>query len=345
MSGMFIPAGRVRTLLAGLSLETVVLGDAVRGDAAWDGHKTRRTARLQAVNRADDGVAFARDLDFVRKTVNEEKFAIPSAMALFPSRTDVPIGAKTYTSRRGTARGFAVIYRAGKSIPRVDVGSSEETRSVKYIVDGYGIDDFERNSSDFAGANVEGRLARAARQIVYQKYNDLAWYGDAKADLWGVLTYPYLRKVVSTVNFSTATADQMLVALNAIDINAADRTNGVFYPDTLAVSPRILHRMSTTRMGAGDGALSVLNTFLANAIHIRKVVQAWELRGTGPGGYDGLFAYRNDEASINHVMVGGFNQTPVQREGFTSVVNCFQGFGGVTMEDVANNLLTWAAAA
>lgn len=342
---MFIAAGlRSRAYLAGLSLGHVMQGDAVRGDAAWEGHKTRRLERLKEVNRADDGVAFARDLEYVRKQINEEKFAVPSGLAMFPIRTDVPVGAKTFTMRRGTARGFAVVYRAGKSIPRVDVGSSEATRSVKYIVDGYGIDDFERSSSDYAGANVEGRLARAARTVIYQKINDLAWYGNAKDDLWGVLTYPFLSKMVSAVNWATATADQMLAALNAIDIYQADRTSGVFYADTLAVSPRILHRMTTTRVGAGDGALSVLQVFLANALHIRSIVQAWELRGAGPGGYDGLFAFRNSEESINIVMVGGFNQTPQQREGFTSVVNCFQGFGGVTMEDVGNNLLIWAQA-
>ena len=44
----------------------------------------------------------------------EEKFPPPNAMRLFPSRGDIPLGARTITIRRGSMNGEAAVWVGGR---------------------------------------------------------------------------------------------------------------------------------------------------------------------------------------------------------------------------------------
>jgi hypothetical protein len=324
--------------------------DGKRADADvefWGAHYEHRFDKLAKPagaagdgKRADaDGVNFARDLDFIRRTVIEEKYAVPNGMRLFRPLTDVPVGARSHWVRRGHEQGEAGIYRAGMAIPRATVSSDEEEFPVRHIVDAFDIDMFEQNSSNFAGSNVLGRKSRAARNLIVQRQNRLIWYGSDIHGLYGVLNYPWLPKAVSAVPYDgSAAADDVIADLNKWADYPSNSSNAVFSPTRMVTSPRVRnYLMSTPRSATTD--TSIGKWFLANNNpDITQIDSAWELQGTGPGGTDVILFYRDDTESLAYVPVGGMSMLPVQREGFTDTVYMYQSFGGVVMPDVGNNV-------
>lgn len=318
--------------------------DGKRADSAaeyfGDFYSKRFEVSKLGTRRADAaGVNFARDLDFIRKTVIEEKYAVPNAMRLFRADTSVPVGARSHWVRRGHESGEAAIYRTGMAIPRASVSSDEEEFPVRHIVDAFDVDQFEQDSSGFAGSNTLGRKSRAARNLLVQRMNRLIWYGSEEHGLYGVMNYPWLSKLVSSVAYDGSdSADDVIADLNKWADYASNSSNAVFSPNRMVTSPRVRnYLMSKPRSATTDTTIG--RFFLDNNNPgITQIDSAWELQGTGPGGTDAILFYRDDVESLAYVPVGGMSMLPVQREGFTDTVYMYQSFGGVIMPDVGNNL-------
>lgn len=293
--------------------------------------------------RLDDGFHQARQLEFIKPTVLEEKYAIPTAMSLFPVDSSVPVGARTFTVRRASEYGEAAIYRGGAPIPQVNLGMVEETFQVKHLVIGYRLDLFESQSSSFAGTDVRGRKLRAMRNIMLRRYNDLAWFGNEASAIKGVLNYPYLPKAASAYAYNgSAAADDVLADLHRWANWATDNSDDVFAPDTLAVSPRVYNYLMTkVRSATTDTTIGKM--FLESSPNIVNIVSAPELRGISGASTDGMLFYKNDIESINHVLVQPFTVLPVETNNFEESVVAYMSFGGVTMPDAGNNLLVYVA--
>lgn len=288
-----------------------------------------------------EGISFARDLESVRKTLTDEKYAVPNGLSLFPIDTSTPVGARTFTRRRGYEHGRAGIYRGAGPVPRVGVSSAEESFPVRHVVDGFDLDLFEAQSSEFAGSAALSRLGRAARNAIAQEINRLIWYGNDAAGLRGVLNYPYLPKVAASVAFDgSAAADDVIAELNRWANYPTSQSSAVFAPTRCVTSPRVRDWLMTKPRSASTDT-SIGEYFTGRNAYIKAIDAAWECQGVGPGGTDAILFYRDTVESVAVNLIGGFSMLPTQRAGFVDTVHCYQSFGGVVMEDVGNNVLVW----
>lgn len=295
---------------------------------------------------ANAGFHLARDLEFVHAEVLEEEFPLPNALRLFSESGTVPVGANTHTMRRVFSHGEARVYRGpGDKIPRVGATQREETWPIRHLVAGYGWDIFEAASANFANSGLLTKNARDARDAIMELANRLWWQGSEIHQLYGVLNYPWLPKKDIATGFSratvTASPDTVLGELNDLVNFPHDESKSVFQPTVLAMTNALRDVLSSVRFAAGSDT-TILEQFLKNSAHIKRVEVAWELEDAGGAGIDGMLAYRDDQRGIQIVMPQGITQLPIQEKGLESEVINYASIGGVVMPDVLNNILGFA---
>lgn len=327
---------------------TVAMADTIdryRGDHAQ--------ALFQAMEQRGDSLpqgagAMARQYEHIRAQIFEEKRRPLNAMRLFATDTSVPLGAKSYTSRRSLGQGEAVIHRGGNNFGSTARATTiEESHKVQYVVCAVETNEFEMFSSNFANTRQYERDIRLARRLVEEKLNEIAWYGDDAAGLTGVLNYPHLAKSVSPIEYTMATdAAAILKDLNRIVALPRNESGGTFRPNALAVAPDVYTVLSTRQHAAGTDT-TIAEFFLRTqpSDGVKTIEVADELAGRGPNGEDAILAFSNDRDSLAHVLPQAPTILPVWKSSpLDSMTVLFAATGGVEMVDVGNHHLAFANA-
>lgn len=327
-----------------------------RQDGIQDPRKAMQHYRQQVMvqridaaqaNRRDSfnpnaGFHMTRDLEHVYADVLREEYAPQTAMTLFPVDTSVSPGARTHTISRIYQNGEWGEYRSGQEIGRVGVSKQEESFPVVHYASSFGYDLFENLSSGFANTNLAAELLRTCRDIGMEFLNRRTWFGAPK--FLGVLNYPWLNKIIFGTPANADNNDDTKKAAHVEEVLAMwdrpkDETFSTFSPNTLAASGRLIRYWQRTYFNDGSG--DTIYKRITNTIPPGAIFEAPELERTGPGGYDGVLAYRRDRLGISNVMVQALTVLPQQEEGFESMSYCYMSHGGVIMRNVANNILGW----
>lgn len=297
------------------------------------------------------GLFMARQLEHIFARVLETPYPALNGMTLFPVNTEVAPGARTYTIRRFSDTGEAIIWRAGQTIPRVGMAQEEESRPVRHIASSFAYDIFDRMSANFANIGLEAGLLKTCRKACAQKVNRLVWYGDQAADVWGVLTCRDLQKRAVVTPFDgTADPDDVIAALNAGANWAAQNSKGVFRSDAMLTTERVKNYLMNTKISSGSD-YSIGKWWLENnSAGIKEIKTAHELEGTDggnfPDGTHGILFYKSgDEDAIRLIVPQGFTTLPVQQYGPEFVVIGFQSYGGCYMPDAGHNILLYVTVA
>lgn len=303
---------------------------------------------LDLAQRADalpsGAPGFPRDFEFIRQQMLEEKRQPLTALAFFPIDSSVPLGAKTHTTRRWLGAGEAQIYRGGTELPRATVSQAEETFGTAHVVCAVGQNFFDMLATDFAGFGLYQKELRLAIRLVEERVNRIHWFGDVGSQLYGVLNYPSLAKlVVSTAFTSSSTPEAIVAALRDFANTPMVQSGGTFGATDLLVSPKIGSYLSTPM--TSFASLTILEVFLRGQAQIgnagiRSVNIAPELAGVGPSGIDAMLAYRRDLDTVGNVLIQPPTALPVvQTSPLDSITLVYASTGGVTMADVGNAVL------
>lgn len=311
-------------------------------------HNTRRFNAAQAAAKRDatrrdsfggDGFYTARELEYISARVAETKYPIRSSFLLFPRWPEAPIGAKKMTIERMSLTGEAHVGRGGKKVPRVGVTKDDESFKFAPVYTARETDIFDRMADVFAGGREEQGKQRAARKAILDRINQINWFGDKAAGLYGVLTYPWLAVVESSVVIAPSTADADIVAeLNRVANWPAENSSEVFAPNKCVTSKRLRNRLANRKFD--DTGKSILKWIIENNEEITEIQTAPELREPfGDAGVDGMLFYRDDVDSIALNMPMGIEELPVQKQGFAEVIYTYTLTGGVIMIDSGHNVL------
>lgn len=298
--------------------------------------------RMDAIE-AGNSLGLPQDFQYVYARELEERRKPLRGMELFRRDASVPAGATSYKVVRGSDYGEAKIYSGSdRDVPVVGVGRRAAVRTVKYIVTSYSGNVIDLMATDFAGLGELARKRKAAQRAVDEKVNNLIWFGDNKADLWGALSHPDLPRFVTSTKFDgTATPVAVLAALNRAANFAHDESGSAFRSNRMAVSHRVRSYIFNTPMFSGGSDLTIGKYFLQNQEFIKAIDSASELRGIGPNGEDGILCYSDDVDSSGFVMPMDYTELPQQFSGFERRTYAFASFGGVRMDDVGNNVLMY----
>lgn len=343
-----------------------------RGSLAWvqsrsDSQTIRMMERIQKnvrdewiVSRGDsarqDGVGLfdARDLEALLPII-DEKYTEPSAFNVFGRSTNIPVGADTYRERRMGQVGEAAVYRGGDdSIPYADIFARSRVRPMVVLVIGFRWTIFDAQRGEFADLNIPQAKQRSALERMLKTGSRMGWLGASEHDIEGVANHANTLKAATTVVFDEDTNPQAILnVLNQFAGFSVRNSRGVFSPNAVQMTPRIVDLLQTLRIaGTNDsGLLTVLEAF-ANARGVppqgRGTYEilpgmpggAPELTEIGPNGEDGILFWKRRGNNAARLAVSAMpTMIPQQEHGFQVLNHLYMKMGGMIFPHPAEALL------
>lgn len=284
---------------------------------------------------ANEGVIFARQLEYVESRAYEVKYPTLKGRELFPVDYSVPSAAETFTYRMYDHQGaFNLITNYSDDFKRVNVTGVEVTGKVHSYGAAveYSVQDIR--AAAMAGIPLQDHEVRASRRASEQKLDDIVLNGEAGGNLFGIMTHPNVPNAAVPAGASTdtewteKTSDEILADLNDIVTDMVDLTKGVEAPTDL-VLPIAQYELINNRARSATSDTTILQFFLQNNQHIQRVHSWYKLKGAGAATTDVMIAYRNDPEVLQTVIPQEFEMFPAQPKNMAFNIPCHARFGGV----------------
>lgn len=290
--------------------------------------------------RLDENIFFERELETVRAGDFEIKYAPLKGLQLVPVNTSIDPADETYTVRVWDGTGTVkLISSYANDFPRADVFASESSVGLKSYGNGYGYSIQEIRRARRANKPLEAKKRGKAKQAMDQKLDKLVQLGDpAVAGSKGLLnqsgTLTYTLPADGTGSskvFTTKTPDQIVRDLHAICNAMITTTSEVEVPNTMLLPLTTYYYVSTTRMSAGDGTLTILQTFMAQRDDIKTVVPWAPLETAGASSTKRIVVYRRAPDVLEFLLAVPFEEFPPQAKGMEFEIACHMRTGFVVV--------------
>jgi len=274
------------------------------------------------INFDDNGVYFARALDYVKARAYTRLLPPMSGDRLVPTSTDTPASAQSVTYPIWDQVGMAkIIGNYADDLPRADVRAREVSVVVRAIGDSYGYSTQDLRAALASGSNLPARKADAARTSIARKENSLKIVGDADYGMYGLTNHPNIPTVTAvTGNWAAATGVQILADCAALLNAVTNQSAGIHNANVLAMTNQsrgyLFAKFSDTVNSQTAG-----NALLAMFPNV-EIIVAQELKGKGAGGTDMMVAAERDIDNYYYDSAMEFTQHPPQARNLEFVVPC-----------------------
>jgi hypothetical protein len=321
--------------------------EATRADSAAYGEYFRTLPGIRVDSVTSELPGFALSLTARRKQIVEERTRKLNAARLFRAYTEIPVGARKFTIPYAQSIGEAVLYKGSHQIPVVHRAGQEDEFKTAMLVTSYEITDMQQAENSFAQANMgmvlntEAGLSSTCTKVILDKANELYWFGDSSAGLYGLATYPALPKITSDIAFDgTDSPTDVADELNSAIQYPANASGSTFNANLVVMTERVASYLSRTRMGSID--LTTIMEFVKACNPGVRFEIARELKDlNGNTGYDGILICNDD---VEHTCIGiqqGVTFHPPERIGLSTRVIVSMSVGGAGLMPIpgANVLL------
>ena len=292
----------------------------------------------------DASVFFARELDYIKSKSYDKVYPEFTALNHFPITHEVPEGAETVTYYSYEKTGMAaIIDNYATDLPRADVKGEPTTAFVKSVGNSYGYSIQEMRASRMAGKSLDTREAESARYAIDRTTNTIAFAGDKKNNLMGMLSpgnniplFTLSQVQVGSqqkTEFEHKSADQILKDINAMFAYQAKITKNVERADTLALPASVYIDISTRQIP--NTGYTVKKFLLENAPYLKDIIPAPELEGdsteTNPLGKNAALLFTNSAEKFSLEIPMAFYQYPLQNRNLEVIVPCEERVAGIIM--------------
>ena len=301
----------------------------------------RKMFRFDSVDAA--AVFMAKELDYVKSKSYDKLYPQFTALSIFPVNSDANPGAESITFNTYDMEGLAkIIDNYSTDLPRADVNGVPHSVPVKTLGVSYGYSNQEMRASRMSGKSLDSRKAESARFQIDNATNKIAWAGDTKNGLLGVLStgqnIPVMTLTAGTsgaTTWASKTADEIVADVTAMYAQVSKTTKDVERPDTLVLPTDVYTVLSLKRLG--DTEATVLSYIKDHAPYLKEIISAAELNSDTPEtnpyaeGAPGvatnagqavafLFTNNPDKLEINIPMA--YTQNPAQPRNLETLIPC-----------------------
>ena len=292
----------------------------------------------------DSSVFFARELDYIKSKSYDKVYPEFTALNHFPITHEVPEGAETTTYYSYEKTGMAaIIDNYATDLPRADVKGEPTTAFIKSVGNSYGYSIQEMRASRMAGKSLDTRKAESARYAIDRTTNTIAFAGDKKNNLMGMLSpgnniplFTLSQVQVGSqqkTEFEHKSADQILKDINAMFAYQAKITKNVERADTLALPASVYIDISTRQIP--NTGYTVKKFLLENAPYLKEIIPAPELEGdsteTNPLGKNAALLFTNSAEKFSLEIPMAFYQYPLQNRNLEVIIPCEERVAGIIM--------------
>lgn len=312
---------------------------AVRQSSALAGLAQDKTMRFD--NADDAAVWFARELDDVKAKTYDRQYPELNALRIFPVASSVNPGAETSTYYAYDITGMAdFIADYSDDLPRADVFGKPQIINIRSIGSSYQFSTQDIRASRFSGKSLDARRGEAARKFIDRLINRIAWCGDKKRGLRGILssdnnvpiwTPPLNAK--GTTKLTDCTPDEILAVFSGALQYMSAQTNGVEVPDTIALDQATYIYLATTpRSPLSD---TTILKWLGDNLPDITFERAGELQATSDynpfTGQNVMVIYKNDPEKLEIEIPLMFNQLPAEARNLAFIINCEARIAGAVI--------------
>lgn len=296
-------------------------------------------ATLDAIT-PNAGLFFQRQLESIEQTVYEFKKKELKYRKFIPvSNRDNP-GAESITYRMLDMVGAAIIIaNYASDLPRADVLGKEFTQPVKTIGISIGWNTQEIRAASLANIPLDTAKAAAARRSVREKESNIAWNGDADANIPGWISNPNVPILAAPagaggIPWSLKTPDEIINDFRLMISKVRTQSKGIHEADTcllpidqydiIANTPRSTH---------SDTTILEFLTKPGNSFGLTEI--AWlpdelDLAFTG-GTEDGAICYEKSAENMELRIPMELQMLPVQHKGLEFIIPGESRIGGVVI--------------
>jgi hypothetical protein len=285
----------------------------------------------------NESVFFARELTYVKRKAYDRKYADIKARTLIPvsSEADPWADAIVYDSydHVGMAK---VIMGYSDDIPSADVKGREFINPVRSIASSYRYSILEIRKAQGTGKPLKDMKAAAAKRAILELENRIAFMGDAKSGLIGLLNHPNVSSTTLPQNaagnsllWPQKTPAEIMADMHFLANFIVANTKGVEKPDTLLLPLSAFNYVASTPWSVNNQGETILQLFLKNSQYIKNVDWLNELETAGVGGTRRMVAYRRDPEVLTLEIPQDFEQFDPQPVDLKFKVPCHERLGGV----------------
>jgi hypothetical protein len=339
-----LPPGQRRLFLALACLPGLAEAISMEGPAASQYSTMSEATRVH--HDAQTLVATARQLEFVMSQAYEEpmpELKLAEGQVI-DFDTSVPEGARSFVwyAYSGSAIAQFTAAWAEGSAPLAQVQGAAVTGQIKGMENGYAYTMDDLRSAAFAGVQLDPSLSKYARRGHAERLNKTALWGREDLALPGLVTHPNITIFDAPLNGASSSRywvnksvdeilrDNRVLAQTANQVSYRTRkTSNIWIPQ------EEYDLISTLRLGAGDGGMTVLD-------FLRKVHPGitWDVLdelaaslSDGNLATDSALALVRNRDLLNLVVPMAFRQHPPQQVNLTIKVMCESKIGGVVMKE------------
>ena len=274
---------------------------------------------LQQMRTADAGIAFyISQLTNLEAKVYETLYPEIVFDELVPVNTSDPewIDQVAYMSFNAVTMA-KFIAANGRDLPQSDIDASISYIPVNYAGNSYGYSLEELRKAAAMRIPLDAAKARIAYRGARQFQQQIAFFGDASRNMYGLFNHPNVPLDNSTINWNTATGAEMVAALNSLLIKVWNQSQTRHVANTLLLPTSIWSIISSKRMDTGTDT-TVLEFFRRNnnstgvtgqPLDIRAVL--W-LNDAGTAGAPRMMAYERNEDNLTMRMPIPWRSLPPQ---------------------------------
>lgn len=297
----------------------------------------------QAMLDADTGIFFARELEHRLAETFEIKYPAYQARDLFSVSNEGGAWTDSIVGEWYDKVGKAEIGTGEETkFPRADVVGGEIRSYVRPVVTSFGWSWLEIQKAKHADKNLNGMRAEAAKRAYEKIFNEIAFIGDSKSKLNGLLSNNDVPRgnaaATGTASGTTFESKKGTPSLIVDDLNEMCRaiwvdSNMIHAPNIILMPPDQYAYIAETPINEYNRDVTILSNFLKTNMFFKngggRIEPVSFLKGAGTGGADIMVAYENNSQNLKMFEPYPLNFLAVQQQGLQFVVPAIGLIGGL----------------
>ena len=274
---------------------------------------------LRDMPSADAGIGFyISQFTNLESKIYETLYADIIFDQLVPVDTSDPewIDNVAYISYNGATMG-KFIAANGRDLPQVDIDANISYIRVGYAGNSYGYSLEELRKAAAMRMPLEAVKGRLAYRGARQHQQQVAFFGDAQRQMYGLFNHPNVPLDNSTIDWETATGDEIVAEMNAVLNKVWNQSAQRHVPNTLLLPSDLWVLAQNKRMSVGTDT-TVLEFFRRNNTYTAVTGQPLDIRSVlylndaGVGGVPRIMAYEKNSDNLTMRMPIPFRSLPPQ---------------------------------
>ena len=284
----------------------------------------------------DDGMGcYISQLANLEAKIYEAKYTAINFEEMIPVNTNVPEWADSwdYISYDAVTVG-KFIGSSADDLPSVALSANKTSVPIGYAGNSFDYSLDELRKTQQLRIPVDVTKGRAAFRGAKEHSQRVAYFGDADRGMTGLFNNPNVSLDNSTVNWATATGQEIVDDMNSLLISVWINSANTHLPNAFALDSTRYAVISSRRMDSGTDT-TILQFFMQNNLYTTttnqplRIFPRLQLLEAGAGGKDRMMAYELNDDNLGMVNPIPWRALAPQMVGLNIKVPCEYKIGGV----------------